>query len=189
MRALLAIAMLALPGAALLAGCGRDLDEVERRPSVTEPGSSPELGRSPGATALAWWEALRARDPEAAVAQFTPHAKRTLDLTKTREAVTGDFGQFAESTEPHILYTERDGETVTVYMRIDGGQLVGPVVIKRGSLHLALPLVQRDGVWLVDNSAWLRGTADAWVELQDARLQRQREVEARQRAREAEEDK
>jgi hypothetical protein len=49
--------------------------------------------------------------------------------------------------------------------------------------------VQRDGVWLIENSAWLRGTSDAWVELQDARLQRKREVEARQRAREAEEDK
>ena len=189
MRGLRAIAVLALLGAALVAGCGRDLEEVERRPVVTEPGSSPELGRSPGGTALAWWEALRARDPEGAVAQFTPAAKRTLDLAKTRKAVTGDFGHFAESTEPHVLYTERDGGTVTVYMRIDGGQLVGPVVLKRGSLHLALPLVQRGGVWLIDNSAWLRGTADAWVELQDARLQRVREFEARQRAREAEEDK
>ena len=72
---------------------------------------------------------------------------------------------------------------------LDGGQLVGPVVLKRGSLHLALPLVQRDGVWLIDNSAWLRGTADVWVELQDARLKRKREFEARQRAREAEEGK
>lgn len=189
MRRLITLAVVALAGAALLGGCGTETDRVERRPSVTEPGSSPELGRSPVRTALAWWETLRARDPEAAVAQFTPAARRSLDLAKTRKAVTGDFGYFAESTEPHVLYTERDGDEVTAFMRIDGGQLVGPVVLKRGSLHLALPLVQRSGVWLIANSAWLRGTSDAWVELQDARLQRKREVEARQRAREAEEDK
>jgi hypothetical protein len=155
---LLAIAVVAL------VGCGVDEgDVVKREPAVADPGTNPELGASPGRTALAWWETLRARDVEAVVSRLTPAARLAINQDKLRRSMRLGFGQFAEGSQAHVLYTERDLQGTTVYMRIDGGALVGSRLIKGGSIYLALPFVQQDGAWLIENGAWLRRQANNYI--------------------------
>lgn len=182
MRAIGAALLLAL---AALAGCGPEDDLVEPRPVIGERASSPELGASPGRAALGWWDAARARDTEALLAPLTPAARGTIPLGKLREAVDGGFGLFAEQSEANVLYTERRPSHATVYMRIDGGHLVGSKLVRGGALTLALPFVARDGGWLIENAAWLRGQAESYVAIRDLRAKMRRE--ALRQAREEEE--
>ncbi|MBA3263818.1 MAG: hypothetical protein H0T69_15345 [Thermoleophilaceae bacterium] len=185
MRAAAAVSVL---GALALVGCGPGGDLVERRPVIHEQASNAELGSSPGRTALAWWDSARARDTEALVARLTPAARRTIDLAKLREALSENFGRFAEGTEAHVLYTEREPGRATVYMRIDGGGLVGRVLVKGGGQMLALPFVESDGAWLIENAAWLRGQADSYIAIRDLNRKIRREA-LRQQALEEEEGK
>jgi hypothetical protein len=172
---------------AALAGCGPEDDLVERRPAIDERAASPELGASPGRAALSWWDAARARDTEALLAPLTPAARGTVPLGKLREAMDNGFGQFAEQSEANVLYTERSPGRATVYMRINGGHLVGSRLVKGGALNLALPLVSRDGSWLIENAAWLRGQAESYVAIRDLRAKMRRQ--ALRQAREEEEGK
>jgi hypothetical protein len=169
-RAIVVLTVLAL------AGCGPEGDLVQRRPAIPDQPVSEELGSSPALTAIAWWDALQAHDSEALLAPLTPAARETVSLDHLGRALHGDLGDWAEATDPNVLYTERRPGHATVYMRIDGGGLVGSRLVKGGALMLALPLESRGGVWLIDNAAWLRGRSDAYVAVQKLRARMKREV-------------
>jgi hypothetical protein len=170
------------------AGCGPQGDIVKSRPALAEIQSSPELGGTPAQAALAWWNTLRARDAEAAVARMTPAARRTIDLAQLRQVLDENFGNFAEHTEATVLYTEPERGRVTVFMRLEGGPLVGARVVREGVTLLALPMVSRDGTWLVENAAWLRKQAQNYVAIKKFNDKLKREVE-RQRKESGEGDK
>jgi hypothetical protein len=160
------------------AGCGpQDDDIVKSRPALAEIQPSPELGGTPAQAALAWWNALRARDAEAVVSRLTPSARTTIDLPDLRQALDENFGNFAEHTEATVLYTERERRRVTVYMRLEGGPLVGPTLVKIGVVLLALPLVSRDGTWLIENAAWLRKQAQNYIAIKKFNEKLKREAE------------
>jgi hypothetical protein len=165
-----------LLGVLALTSCGPEGDLIERHPAIPEQATDAELGGSPARTALAWWDAARARDTEALVARLTPAARRTIDLATLREALKANFGRFAEASEAHVLYTERRAGRATVYMRIDGGVLVDDVLVKGGAQMLALPFVESNGAWLIENGAWLRGQADSYIAIRD--LNRRMKAEA-----------
>jgi hypothetical protein len=161
----------------VLAGCGPEGDLVQRRPAIPDQPASEQLGSSPELTAIAWWDALRARDSEALLARLTPAARETVNLNHLGRALHGDLGRWAEASDPNVLYTERRPGHATVYMRIDGGGLVGSRIVKGGALMLALPFESRDGVWLIDNAAWLRGRSDAYVAVQKLLARMKREAQ------------
>jgi hypothetical protein len=169
-RAIVVLAVLAV------AGCGPEGDLVQRRPAIPDQPASEELGSSPELTAIAWWDALRARDSEALLARLTPAARETVNLNHLSRALDGDLGNWAEGTDPNVLYTERRPGHATVYMRIDAGGLVGSRIVEGGALMLALPFESRDGVWLIDNAAWLRGRSDSYVAVQKLRARMKREA-------------
>lgn len=160
--AVAAIGLLALAG---LPACGADPRPAEHRVDV-EPGRlEAQSRRSPEESVLGWWSALQARDSGAAVGLLTPAARRPVDPAATRSVLAGDFGDWLESTDPTVLYTERDRGSATVYMRIDVGEWIGSVHVSDSATQLALPVVRRNGRWLIDNSAWLRvqtATYAAW---------------------------
>jgi hypothetical protein len=170
------------------AGCGPEGDLVTTRPDIPPRASRAELGSSAARTALAWWDALRARDSEALLAGLTPAQRRTINLDNLDKAMHGDFGEFGRNSEATVLYTEHRPGHATVYMRIDGGLLVGSRLVRGGATMLALPFVSRDGEWLIDNAAWLRGRADSYVAVQKLRARMKREA-LRNEAREEREDK
>ena len=145
--------------AALLAGCGAEPRQLRDPSPEAPPRSQLESRESPERIARAWWQALRARDTDAVLGQLTPSARRLLDRKQVVRAIEGSLGRWTKPTEATVLYTERSARAATVYMRIDQGELVGRVLVKRGGFMLALPLVLRDDRWLIDNSAWLRSQA------------------------------
>ena len=135
----------------------------------------------PSQAALSWWNTLRARDAEAAVSRLTPAARRTIDLPELRQTLDENFGSFAEHTEATVLYTERQRGRVTVFMRLQSGPLVGARVITEGVTLLALPLVSRDGAWLIENAAWLRKQSQNYVAIKKFNEKLKRQVERQQR--------
>jgi hypothetical protein len=157
-------------------GCGPEGDLVQTRPEIPERASSAELGSSAAASAVAWWDSLRARDSEALLAGLTPPARRTINLDNLTKALHGDLGRWARASQPNILYTEHSPGHATVYMRIDGGGMVGSRLVKGGALMLALPFVSQGGEWLIDNAAWLRGRADSYVAVVKLRQRMKREA-------------
>jgi hypothetical protein len=174
MRAAPLIAVLA---ALTAAGCGPEGDLVTSNPDIPPPTSRAELGSSAPRTALEWWDALRARDTEALLAGLTPATRRTINLQNLDMAIHGgDLGRWAQATKANVLYTEHSPGHATVYMRIDGGLLVNSRLIKGGAVMLALPFVSRDGEWLIDNAAWLRGRADSYVAVLKLRQRMRREA-------------
>jgi hypothetical protein len=175
-------------GALATAGCGPDGKLVTTRPDIPPRASRAELGSSAARTALAWWDALRARDTEGLLAGLTPAARRTINLAKLDKAIHGDFGKFGRATQANVLYTEHTPGHATVYMRIDGGVMVGSRLVSGGALMLALPFVSRDGEWLIDNAAWLRGRADAYAGVMELRAEMKRQAQ-RLKAQEEREDK
>jgi hypothetical protein len=185
MRQLAAVVVVLLVGF-VLAGCGPEGGVVEPPPEVSGQGVAHELGSSPAQTALHWWESLRARDAEAAVAGLIPAARRTVDMPLLRKSLRGPFGHFAEESEATVLYTERRAARATVYMRVDLGGLLGPTRLKSAAIMLALPFVARDGAWLIENSAWLRGQAASFIAIEQ--FNRRLREEARKQAREEEGD-
>jgi hypothetical protein len=168
--AILALAVLAG------AGCGPEGDIVTRNPDIPPPTSRAELGSSAARSVLEWWDALRARDSEALLAGLTPAARRTIDLDNLTAAIHGDLGQWARASDANVLYTEHSAGHATVYLRIDGGLLVDSRLVKGGALMLALPFVSRNGEWLIDNAAWLRGRSDSYVAVVKLRNRMEREA-------------
>jgi hypothetical protein len=140
---------------AALPGCGIDGPVTADRELVAAPHADSDRRRSPEGAALAWWRALQGRDPATVIGLLTPSARSRLDLPRTRSKIRGQLGRWAENTAPTVLYTERIPGAATVFMRVDIGELVGRVMVKRNSMNLALPLVPRKG-WMIDNAAWLR---------------------------------
>jgi hypothetical protein len=173
----LVLAAVAAVAAGAIAGCGPQGDIVKSRPALAEIQPSPELGGTPAQAALAWWNTLRARDAEAAVSRLTPAARSTIDLPELRQTLDDNFGNFAEHTVATVLYTERQRGRVTVFMRLEGGPLVGARVVREGVTLLALPLVSRDGAWLIENAAWLRKQAQNYVAIKKFNEKLKREVE------------
>jgi hypothetical protein len=165
----------------VLASCGPEGDLVQSRPVISHSAGAPELGSSPARTALQWWAGLRARDAEAVVAGLTPTARRTVDMPELRQALRGRFGQGAEGWQANVLYTERRADRATVYMRIDGGLLVGSRLIEGGAQMLALPLVARDGAWLIENATWLNGSVSSSVAIEKFNEQLHRQSMRRHR--------
>jgi hypothetical protein len=163
------------------AGCGPKGDIVKSRPALAEIQPSPELGGTPGQAALSWWNTLRAREAEAAVSRLTPAARRTIDLPELRTTLRENFGNFAEHTVATVLYTEHQRGRVTVFMRLQGGPLVGARVIKEGVTLLALPMVSRDGAWLIENAAWLRKQVQNYVAIKKFNAKLKREAERQRR--------
>lgn len=162
---------------AALLGCGTDAPLTADREPVAPPRAESEARRSAERAALAWWRALQARDHATVVRLLTPSARSQLDLPRTRSKIRGALGRWAENTAPTVLYTERGLDAATVFMRVDVGELVGRVMVKRRPMNLALPLVAREGRWAIDNSAWLRSQVRTILESE--RLARQvREIEA-----------
>jgi hypothetical protein len=183
-RAAAGLAALALAGLAL-AGCGSDTQVADIKPAVAEVDQQPQLGATPAQAALSWWNALRSRDAEAVVARLTPAARAGVDLPRLRRTLHDNFGDFTERTEATVLYSQREHGKVKVYMRLEGGRVLGSRVIVQGVTMLALPLVSRDGVWLIENSAWLRQQSDNYAAIKKFNEKLRRE--ALERAREAEE--
>jgi hypothetical protein len=143
-----------------LAGCGSDLDKAGDRspaPAAQQPGSAPDR------LALEWWRALQDRDPATVIGLLTPPARDALNAERTSARIRGSFGRWAEATTVDLLYSERGAKGVTVYMRIEAGELIGPVLSRRGTVMLALPFVSRLGEWKIDNSAWLRLQVELWT--------------------------
>lgn len=176
MRAV-ALAVLGLLALACLPGCGADPRPVEHRVDV-EPGRlEAQARRSPEESVLAWWSALQARDSDAAIGLLTPAAIRLVDPAETRSVLGGAFGDWLESTDPTVLYTERDRAGATVFMRIDVGEWIGSVHISDSSTKLALPVVRRNGRWLIDNSAWLRVQTASYAASQRAASRERRRRE------------
>jgi hypothetical protein len=105
-----------------------------------------------------------------------------------RAALGHSFGRYAESTEAKVLYTERRPGGATVYMRIDGGTLIGPVLVRGGATMLALPFVSRGGHWLIENGAYLRAQANSYLAVRELYRKIKRES-LREQAQEEEEDK
>jgi hypothetical protein len=169
-RLLVVLAVLAV------VGCGPEGDLVTSNPDIPPAASSAELGSSAARTALGWWDALRARDSEALLAGLTPAARRTINLDNLDKAIRGDLGKWARASQANVLYTEHSPGHATVYMRIDGGLLVDSRLVKGGALMLALPFVSRDGVWLIDDAAWLRDRADSYVAVLKLRAKMKREA-------------
>jgi hypothetical protein len=168
-----------------LAGCGSDTEVSDIKPAVAEVDQQPQLGATPAEAALSWWNALRGRDAEAVVARLTPAARADVDLPRLRRTLRDNFGDFTERTEATVLYTQRERGRVKVYLRLEGGRVLGSRVIVQGVTMLALPLVSRDGVWLIENAAWLRQQSDNFAAIKDFNEKLRRE--AIKRAREAEE--
>ena len=75
-----------------------------------------------------------------------------------------------------LLYSERSADGVTVYMRVEAGELIGPLLSRRGTVMLALPFVSRQGEWKIDNSAWLRLQVELWTAAD--RIRRAQKAEA-----------
>jgi hypothetical protein len=169
-RLLVVLAVLAV------AGCGPEGDLVTSNPDIPPPASSAELGSSAARTALGWWDALRAQDSEALLAGLTPAARRTINLDNLDQAIHEDLGEWARASHANVLYTEHSPGHATVYMRVDGGLLVNSRLVRGGATMLALPFVARDGVWLIDNAAWLRGRADSYVGVLELRARMRREA-------------
>jgi hypothetical protein len=152
--ALLICLVLALPG------CGSDLNSsADRSPAraVQVPASAPAR------SALEWWRALQERDAAAVIGRLTPAARGSLNLEQTRLRIMGSLGRWAEATAVDVLYSERSADGATVYMRVEAGERIGPVLSMRGTLMLALPFVSRRGEWRIDNSAWLRLQVELWT--------------------------
>jgi hypothetical protein len=176
-----ACALLVALAALALVGCGPKGDLVKSRPALAEIQASPPLGATPAQTALSWWNTLRARDPEAALSRLTPAARRGIDLAQLHRTMANRLGNLAEHTEATVLYTEHARGRATVYMRLDGGPLVGSRLIRGGATMLALPLVARDGAWLIENAAWLRKQSENFEGIQKFNEQLKRETERQQR--------
>jgi hypothetical protein len=163
-----ALAVLGLLALAGVPGCGADPQPVEHRVDV-EPGRLEAASRSsPKHSVLAWWSTLQARDVDAANGLLTPAARRLVDPAETRFVLSGDFGDWLEATAATVLYTERDRGSATVFMRMDSGEWIGSLHVTRESTKLALPVVHREGRWLIDNSAWLRVQTAAYAASQRA---------------------
>lgn len=160
-----------------LVGCGPKGDLVKSRPALAEIQASPPLGATPAQTALSWWNTLRARDAEAAVSRLTPAARRSIDLAQLNRTLNDRLGNMAEHTEAIVLYTEHTRGHATVYMRLEGGPLVGSRLVKGGVTMLALPFVARDGAWLIENAAWLRKQSENFEGIEKFNEQLQRETD------------
>jgi hypothetical protein len=152
-RTAAAVAALALIASA---GCGPSGDLVKSGPPIAQLQAGPELGGTPQRGAVDWWNALRTRDPEAVLARMAPVARRGIALHDLALALRGTFGVVTERSEPTVLYSEREAGRVTVFMRVDSGNLIGSVLVKGGGFMLAVPMTPADGGWLVENGAWLR---------------------------------
>jgi hypothetical protein len=111
--------------------------------------------------ALQWYRALGDRDAAAVIDGLSDSARRPLDEDLARRQIAWSLGRWAGETVATVLYSERRAGTTTVFMRIQGGQRIGPTLINRRTLMLALPIVSDDGRRLVDDSAWLRFQVDA----------------------------
>jgi hypothetical protein len=149
---------------AALPGCGTDGPLTADREPAAPLRAERESGRSAERAALAWWSALQARDHATVIRLLTPSARSGLDLPRTRSKIRGELGRWAEDTAAAALYTERSPGATTVFMRVDIGELVGRVMVKRNYMNLALPLVAGEGRWAIDNSAWLRSRVRAILE-------------------------
>ena len=159
-----------------LAGCGSDLDSAGDRlpvPAAQQPASAPER------LALEWWRALQDRYPATVIGLLTTPARESLKAERTRARIRGSFGRWAEATTVDLLYSERHAEGVTVYMRVEAGELIGPVLSRRGTVMLALPFVSRQGEWGIDNSAWLRLQVELWTAADRIRRAQRAEAENR----------
>jgi hypothetical protein len=159
-----------------LAGCGSDLDSAGDRSPVSaaqQPVFAPER------LALEWWRALQDRDPATVNGLLTTPARESLNAVRTRGRNWGSFGRWAEATTVDLLYSERHAEGVTVYMRVEAGELIGPVLSRRGTVMLALPFVSGEGGWKIDNSAWLRLQVELWTAAD--RIRRAQKAEAEKR--------
>jgi hypothetical protein len=183
MRARLAISALA---ALALAGCGSATEVADIKPVVPDVEAQPQLGATPAQAALSWWGALRKKDAEAVVARLTPAARRQVDLETLRKTLHDNFGMFTERTVATVLYSQRQQGAVKVYLRLDGGQLLGSRVIKQGTTMLALPLVERDGTWLIENAAWLRQQSENFAAIKDFNAKLRREAIRQREAQEGE---
>lgn len=156
-----------------LAGCGSDLDwagDPSPAPAAQQPVSAPDR------LALEWWRALQARDVATVIGLLTAPARRSLNAEQTSSRIRGSFGRWAEATTVDVLYSERSADGVTVYMRVEAGELIGPVLSRRGIVMLALPFVPRRGEWRIDNAAWLRLQVEVWTAAD--RLRRTQKAEA-----------
>jgi hypothetical protein len=98
------------------------------------------------------------------LAGLTPAARRRLDERRLRAAQAKGLARWARASVPTVLYLEREGGGVTVYLQIESGDLVGERVLKRGIILLALPLVRRSEGWLIASSAWLDGQLDGYID-------------------------
>jgi hypothetical protein len=183
-----ALVVVVVLGALAAAGCGPDGKLVTTRPDIPPRASRAELGSSAARTALAWWDALRARDSEGLLAGLTPAARRTINLAHLDKALREDFGEFGRASQANVLYTEHSPGHATVYLRIDGGVMVGSRLVRGGALMLALPFVSRDGEWLIYNASWLRDRADSYVGVLKLRAKMKRQA-LRLKAQEEREDK
>jgi hypothetical protein len=158
-----AAALLGLLALAFLPGCGAEPRAIEHRVDVDPGRLEAQSRRSPDHSVLAWWSALQARDSDAALGLLTPAARRLVDPAETRFVLSGDLGDWLGTTAPIVLYSERDRGSATVFLRIDVGEWIGSVHVSDSSTKLALPVVRRDGRWLIDNSAWLRVQTAAYA--------------------------
>lgn len=135
-------------------------------PDPTAPGPTPSVRldsrENPKQAALSWWSALRDGDPAAVTDGLTPAARSLLDVAATTGAVNGKLGRWARGTTAKVLYAEGSGARATVFMEVEGGHRIGDVVAKTGVLMLALPLLESNGRWRVDDSAWLRQQVKAY---------------------------
>lgn len=180
-----AVLIAGLAALAASAGCGPSGDLVDQRPDLSAIRASSELGATPEQAALSWWNTLRLRDAEAAVARFAPAARRELDLARLRRALRSRLGDFASHAEATVLYSERARGRVTVFMRLYSGPVIKTRVVMNGVTPLAVTLRERDGVWLIDNAAWLRKQVDNTIAI-DAFNEKLRREALRQRKAEEE---
>jgi hypothetical protein len=173
-----ACALVAVGAVLAIVGCGADSDPEDAQ---TRPPPAAGAGTGAERAAVAWWNALRYQQADRLIGMLTPAARRGVDVAATRRVVVNRFGSWAGPTQATPLYWERTGHGIKVYMRIDGGNYVGRVLVKRGAIMLALPLVERDHRWLVDDSAWLREQVIEYVHLErvKAKLLRQLKKEGK----------
>jgi hypothetical protein len=113
-----------------------------RGPAVYEPGS-------PEAAFQAFYQAVEARDVEAAYERFSPDVRSGMPLAEYRR-LESDLGwQFETDRRVVLLGADQDGDRATLRLRIDYLP-EGGLGAERWSDTRSVRMIRDAGTWLVD---------------------------------------